>query len=136
MGRKSEVESLVAAAFEQRWPEIVGNEYLVFGVLERSDWLRSKEGELCDTDTAQRAIVCKPVLEFRPVGGWVFDPKARRQEPGSRAGPRAARRKISLVAAFSRQESVPSITIGPPFFALGMTTVWVSTWRESTARRT
>jgi hypothetical protein len=78
MGRKSEVESLVAAAFEQRWPEIVGNEYLVFGVLERSDWLRSKEGELCDTDTAQRAIVCKPVLDFRPVGGWVFDAKARR----------------------------------------------------------
>ncbi len=79
--RKSELESLMAAAFEHRRPEIVGNGYFVFGTLERKDWRESKKGGLSDADAVDRAVVFKDVLNFKLVGGWVFDPKAHRRKP-------------------------------------------------------
>jgi hypothetical protein len=78
--RKSELESLMAASFEQRRPQIVGNQYLVFGTLERGDWLESKKRGLSEADAVERALVFKDVLNFKPVGGWVFDPKAARSK--------------------------------------------------------
>jgi hypothetical protein len=78
IARKSELESLMAAAFEQRCPEIVGNEYFVFGTLARQDWLESKKGGLSDAEAVEQAIVFKDVLNFKPVGGWVLDPKVAR----------------------------------------------------------
>ena len=41
IARKSEVESLMAAAFEQLNPQVIGNDYLVMGAAERSDWRES-----------------------------------------------------------------------------------------------
>jgi hypothetical protein len=80
IARKSELESLMAAAFEQRCPEIVGNEYFVFGTLARQDWLESKKGGLSDAEAVEQAIVFKDVLNFKPVGGWVLDPKVARSK--------------------------------------------------------
>jgi hypothetical protein len=76
--RKSEVESLMATGFEQRRPQIVGNEYFVFGTLERKDWLESKKRGLSEADAVERVIVFKDVLSFKLVGGWTLDPKAAR----------------------------------------------------------
>jgi hypothetical protein len=79
--KQSELEALMAAGFEQRRPEIVGNEYFVFGTLERKDWLESKKGGLLsDADTVERVVVFKEVLKFKPVGGWVLDPKAAKSK--------------------------------------------------------
>jgi hypothetical protein len=38
IARRSEIESLMAAAFESRDPAIIGNEYLVVGTLPREVW--------------------------------------------------------------------------------------------------
>lgn len=81
IARKSEVESLMASGFEQRWPEIIGNEYFIFGVLERKDWQESRKGTLTEQDIVERAIVFEGVRDFKPVySGWVFDPEARRSK--------------------------------------------------------
>src|SRR6266511_2521380 len=38
IARQREIESLMAALFETRRPEVVGNKYLVVGTLDRADW--------------------------------------------------------------------------------------------------
>ena len=68
----------MATGFEQRRPEIVGNKYVVFGTLQRKDWLESNKSGLSDADAVERVIVFKDVLNFKMVGGWVPDPKAAR----------------------------------------------------------
>jgi len=73
--KKSDVESLMAAAFEQRRPEIVGNEYFIFAVLERKDWQQSNKGKLSQGDAVERVIFFKEVLNFKVIpGGWYPDP--------------------------------------------------------------
>jgi hypothetical protein len=74
--KKSELESLMTAGFEQRRPEIVGNPYFVFGTLERKDWLETKKTGLSEAEAARRVVVFKDVWSFKLVGGWVPDPKA------------------------------------------------------------
>jgi hypothetical protein len=74
--KKVELESLIAAGFEQRRPQIIGNQYFVFGTLQRKDWLESNKSGLSGADAVERVIVFKDVLNFKLVGRWVFDPKA------------------------------------------------------------
>ena len=76
IAKKSELEAMMATGLGPSRPEIVGNDYFVFGVLERKDWLQSKKGKLSDPEAVERAIVFKDVLNFKPVGGWVYDPEA------------------------------------------------------------
>jgi len=69
--KKSELESLMAASFEQSKPEIIGNNYLVMGVAERRDWLDGKKGKMPQGETIERLLVFKDVLNFEPVhAGW------------------------------------------------------------------
>jgi hypothetical protein len=76
IAKKSEIEALMAATFEPRRPEIVGHDYLVFGVLERKDWQESKAGRLAQDQVFDRVLVFRQVLNFkvRPAG-WYPDPK-------------------------------------------------------------
>ena len=69
--KKSELESLMVASFEQSKPEIIGNNYLVMGVAERRDWLESKKGNISQSETIERILVFKDVLNFENVhAGW------------------------------------------------------------------
>ena len=74
IAKKSELESLMAACFEQSKPEIIGNNYLVMGVAERRDWLESKKGKMPQSETIERILVFKDVLNFENVrAGWYHD---------------------------------------------------------------
>lgn len=74
IAKKSELESLMAACFEQPMPEIIGNNYLVMGVAERRDWLQSKKGKMPQSETIERMLVFKDVLNFEPVrAGWYHE---------------------------------------------------------------
>jgi hypothetical protein len=74
IARKSEVESLMAAALEQSNPQVIGNDYLVMGVAERKDWRESKKGEMSQGETIERMLVFKDVLNFELApGGWYRD---------------------------------------------------------------
>jgi hypothetical protein len=74
IAKKSELESLMVACFEQPMPEIIGNNYLVMGVAERKDWLESKKGKMAQSETIERILVFKDVLSFEPVhAGWYHE---------------------------------------------------------------
>jgi hypothetical protein len=71
IAKKSELESLMVACFEQPMPEIIGNNYLVMGVAERRDWLESKKGKMPQGETIERILVFKDVLNFELIrAGW------------------------------------------------------------------
>ena len=71
IARKSELESLMAASFEELKPEIIGNDYLVMGVAERRDWLGSKKGKMPQGEIIERMLVFKDILNFELVqAGW------------------------------------------------------------------
>jgi len=69
--KKSKLESLMAASFEESKPEIVGNNYFVMGVAERTDWLEGKKGKLPQVETIERMLAFKDILTFEPLhAGW------------------------------------------------------------------
>jgi len=71
IARKSEIEPLMAAAFEERRPEILGNEYLVVGTMDRQDWRKTTKGEMKQIDTVDRIRVFEDVWRFEILpGGW------------------------------------------------------------------
>jgi hypothetical protein len=71
IAKQSELESLMVACFEQPKPEIIGNNYLVMGVVEREDWLKAKKGKTPKAETIERILVFKDVLNFEPArAGW------------------------------------------------------------------
>ena len=74
IAKKSEVESLMAARFEESKPDIIGNDYLVMGVAERRDWLEGRKGKMPQSETLERILVFKDVLDFEVVpAGWYRD---------------------------------------------------------------
>ena len=74
IAKKSNLESLMAACFEESKSEIIGNNYLVMGVAERRDWLESKKGIMLQGETIESMFVFKDVLNFEPVhAGWYRD---------------------------------------------------------------
>ena len=71
IAKKSEVESLIIARFGESRPEITGNDYLVMGVVERRDWLQSKKDKMSQSETVERILVFKDVLDFELIqAGW------------------------------------------------------------------
>lgn len=76
--KKSKLESLMAASFEESKPEIVGNNYFVMGVAERTDWLEGKKGKLPQGETIERMFVFKNALNFEPVHyGWYHEGESK-----------------------------------------------------------
>ena len=74
--KKPEVESLMAASFENVNPSIIGNEYLVFGTLDRSDWQRYKEAPTDSKEAFKQVYVFKDVLKFEVMPrGWYLPGK-------------------------------------------------------------
>jgi len=64
----------MATAFEKLNPQIIGNDYLVMGVAERSDWQESKKAKMSEGETIERMIVFKDVWNFELIpAGWYRD---------------------------------------------------------------
>jgi len=66
IARKPEVESLMAAICEDKNPEIIGNDYLIVGTLEKRDW-RARNSIGDDVETIERMCVFKGVWDFEPA---------------------------------------------------------------------
>jgi hypothetical protein len=74
IAKKNELESLMTACFEESKPEIIGNNYFVMGVAERKDWLEGKKGKMQQSETIERILVFKDVLDFEPNRtGWYLE---------------------------------------------------------------
>lgn len=69
IARRSEVESLMAAAFETRNPAIIRNEYAVMGTLPREVWRSGNNGGTRMADALDHTHIFKDVWQFELVGG-------------------------------------------------------------------
>lgn len=70
--RKSELESLVATAFEDNRPEIIGNDYLVMGTLEKHHWRQRDKVANDENEIIELMCVFKDALNFKPIPVWTM----------------------------------------------------------------
>ena len=70
IAKQSEIEALMTACFENERPEIIGNEYLVIGTLDRSDWKESRDRSITSGDVLEKVYPFKAVLNFEPMPSW------------------------------------------------------------------
>ncbi len=70
IAHQNDIEGLLTAMLTVHKPEIVGNEYLVIGTMDRSDWKRGVQNQLPLQDLLEVLHDFKEVVTFKPVGGW------------------------------------------------------------------
>jgi len=70
--KRADVETLMTACLEKERPSIIGNDYLVFGTLDRSDWKESQEKP--NTSVVMGKVYpFKDMLNFEPVPSWYLE---------------------------------------------------------------
>lgn len=67
---KAMLEAYMATHFEAARPEIVGNDYVVCGTLDRSDWRALQQRGAAPDEILDAAWFFEDVWEFQLVGGW------------------------------------------------------------------
>jgi len=71
IAKKQELESLMAAGLSQTNSQIIGNDYLVIGTLERKDWKAGSRGSLSTQEIVERMSVFKDQWSFEVIPpGW------------------------------------------------------------------
>ncbi len=70
IAHQNELEDLLARIFATLNPQIVGNDYLVIGTLDRADWKRINQNQLSIADAIEALHDFKDVVTFKPMGGW------------------------------------------------------------------
>jgi hypothetical protein len=70
IAHKDDMEDLLVAIFTTHKPEIIGNDYLVIGTLDRGTWKHIAQNQLPLQDTLEALHDFKEVITFKPAGGW------------------------------------------------------------------
>lgn len=68
---QDELEGLLAEIFSIYNPEIVGNDYLVIGTMDRPEWKRGVDNPQPAGNLLEVLHDFKEVVTFKPVGGWI-----------------------------------------------------------------
>ncbi|NJM72299.1 MAG: hypothetical protein HC862_20180 [Scytonema sp. RU_4_4] len=69
--KKQEIESFMAFGMSQSNPEIIGNNYLVMGTVDRKDWKEGSQDSLSPSEIIERMYVFKDVWNFEVIpAGW------------------------------------------------------------------
>ena len=72
--KQTDLESILTEACEQLAPEIIGNEYFVFGTMDKRDWKDAKIGKIAHDEVLERAYSFKDIWKFEVhPGGWHFE---------------------------------------------------------------
>ncbi len=74
IAHRDEVEAFLAAFFGQNRPEMVGNDYLVVGTEDRSDWLRGMRTSLSTAAALDGLHDFIEVVNFEPAPRWGWGP--------------------------------------------------------------
>jgi hypothetical protein len=76
------VESMLAWAFASHNPDVIGNEYLIMGTLNRKAWKAIQEQPHNHQLVFDNLHVFKNVVTFEPVHyGWRPDPAKKKDDP-------------------------------------------------------
>ena len=70
IAHQNEVEQFLAAFFSVHNPEVVGNEYLVIGTLDRPVWKRGTQHPLPVQEMLGALHDFKEYVTFKPMMGW------------------------------------------------------------------
>jgi hypothetical protein len=70
IAHKDEIEAPMAIHFQQAAPEVVGNNYLIVGTVDRADWRRGMESDMTPQDMIEVLHDFKDVVKFKAVAGW------------------------------------------------------------------
>jgi hypothetical protein len=71
IAKKEEVESLMAERIGSEMPELLGNNYLVLGTLDRKDWMEGHKREILPHELVNRLYVFEDVFTFQMIpAGW------------------------------------------------------------------
>jgi hypothetical protein len=76
IAHQDDVEHFLAAFFTEQEPEIVGNNYLIVGTIERAIWKRGTQQPLTLQEMLDALHDFKEVVTFKLVGGGWMPPKA------------------------------------------------------------
>ena len=68
-----EVEHFLASFFSEQNPEVIGNDYLVLGTVDRPVWKRGTQQLLALQEMLEELHDFKDVVTFQLTGGWVRD---------------------------------------------------------------
>lgn len=69
--RQADLERLLTAICEQHAPDIIGNEYFVFGTMDRKDWKDAQTGQISQQEGIKRTYLFKDVWKFEvSPAGW------------------------------------------------------------------
>jgi hypothetical protein len=74
--KQAELENLLVSICEQYAPDIIGNEYLVLGTMDRKDWKDAQAGKMSHQEAVKCAYPFENAWKFevRPAGWY---PKSR-----------------------------------------------------------
>jgi hypothetical protein len=71
IAKKQEIEPLMAATFIQTNPQIVGNNYIVIGTVDKKDWKEGDKNLLSPSEMIGRVYIFKDVWNFEVIpAGW------------------------------------------------------------------
>lgn len=70
IAHQDDIEHFLTAAFMEHKPEVVGNDYLVIGTMDKVAWKRGTQQPLATQDMLEAMHDFKEVVIFKPVGGW------------------------------------------------------------------
>ena len=71
IAKKQEIEPLMAATFVQTNPQLVGNNYVVMGTVDKKDWKEGDKNLLSPSEIIGRIYVFKDVWNFEVIpAGW------------------------------------------------------------------
>ncbi|NQE45973.1 hypothetical protein C5S31_08125 [ANME-1 cluster archaeon GoMg2] len=69
--KQADLEGLLTAGCEQNAPEIEGNDYFVFGTMDRTDWKKAQAGKMSQQEAIKRAFPFKDAWKFKVIpAGW------------------------------------------------------------------
>ena len=72
IAHQNEVEGNLAQLFEQTTPEVIGNDYLVMGTVEREYWRRGLNEPMTIGDIVESLHDFKDYLQYEPASRWEF----------------------------------------------------------------
>ncbi len=65
--KQTDLERLLTAICEQNAPDIIGNEYFVFGTMDRKDWKNAQMGKMSQQEAIKRSRPFKDVWKFKVI---------------------------------------------------------------------
>jgi hypothetical protein len=66
IAHKDELEAQLVIGFEARNPEVIGNDYLVLGTVDRADWKEGRDRPVSPREMLDRVHIFKEVLKLEP----------------------------------------------------------------------